>query len=57
MAKKIEKVRISKKSLRSIGLAKKFVWLVHMLFNKVLHENERYVLFLLKTEQTFWPTQ
>ena len=34
----------------NIGLAKKFVWLVNMLFNRVLHENEKCLLFLLKTE-------
>ena len=40
---------------RSVGLAKKFVWLMNT-FNKVLGENEKCV-FLLKTEQTFGPTQ
>ena len=34
----------------NIGLAKKFIWLVNMLFNRVLHENEKCLLFLLKTE-------
>lgn len=26
-------------------------------FTKLLGENEKYVLFLLKTEWSFWPTQ
>ena len=35
----------------------KSVWLMNMLFNKVLGENEKCLLFLLETEQTFWPIQ
>ena len=38
-------------------MAKKFIWLVDTLFNKILGENEKCVLFLLKTEQNFWSTQ
>ena len=34
----------------AIGLAKKFVQLVNLLFNKVLCENEKCLLVLLKTE-------
>ena len=34
----------------NIGLAKIFVWLMNTLFNKVLGENEKCLLFLLKTE-------
>ena len=34
-----------------------FVWLMNTLFNKVLGENEKGLLFLLKTKRTFWPTQ
>lgn len=37
------------------GLAKKFVWLMTMLFNKVHCENGKCLLFVLKTEQTFLP--
>ena len=33
-----------------IGLAKKFARLMNTLFNKVLGENEKCVLFLLKTK-------
>ena len=40
-----------------IGLAKKFVRLVNTLFNTVLGENEKCLLFLLKTKWAFWPTQ
>ena len=45
---------------RNIGLAKKFVWLVNALFNKVLGENEKkkkVSYFLLKTAQIFWLSQ
>ena len=42
----------------SAGLAKKFVRLMNTLFNKVLGENEKMrLLFLLRTERPFWPTQ
>lgn len=38
----------------SLGLAKKFVWLVNTLFNKVLAENEKYVFyFYLKPNEHF----
>ena len=30
---------------------------MNTLFNKVLGENEKCVLFLLKTERIFWPAQ
>ena len=30
---------------------------MNTLFNKVLGENEKGLLFLLKTKRTFWPTQ
>ena len=43
-------------SNHNIGLAKKFIRLINILFNKVLGENE-VSYFLLKTERTFWPTQ
>ena len=40
--------------IRYIGLAKKFVWLVNTLFNKVLHENEkRAFYFYLKLNELF----
>ena len=39
-----------------IELAKMFLWLVDLLFNKVLGEYENYLSFLLKIEQTFWLT-
>ena len=45
------------KMCQCTGLAKKFVWLMNMLFNKVHCENEKCLLFLPKTKQTFWPTQ
>lgn len=32
------------------------VWLVNKLFNKILGESEKHVLFLLKIKRTFWPT-
>ena len=41
---------------RSIGLAKKFVWLVNALFNKVLGENEKKkkcLIFYLKLNKFF----
>ena len=39
------------------GLAKKFVWLVNMLFNKVLGENEKCVFyFYLKPTALFGPS-
>ena len=44
-------------SLENIGLARKFVVLVNPMFNTILGENEKCLLFLLKTERTFWPTQ
>lgn len=34
-----------------IGLAKKFVWLVNILFNKILHENEKCLYFYLKLNE------
>ena len=38
----------------SIGLAKKFIWLLNTLFTEVLHENEKmFLLFLLKVKQPF----
>ena len=38
----------------SLGLAKKFIWLVNTLFNKVLAENEKYVFyFYLKPNKRF----
>ena len=38
----------------SLGLAKKFIWLVNTLFNKVLAENEKYVFyFYLKLNEHF----
>ena len=40
----------------NIGLTKKFVRLVNILFNKVLGKNKKRVLFLLKIEWTFWQT-
>ena len=40
----------------NIRLAKKFVWLVNTLFNKILGENEK-CAFLLNTERTSWSTQ
>ena len=48
---------ITSLKLGCIGLAKKFIRLMNMLFDKVLGENEKCLLFLLKTEETFWPTQ
>lgn len=48
--------------LRMLGRASKksgwprVIWLVNV-FNKVLSANEKYVLFLLKIKETFWPTQ
>ena len=41
----------------NIGLAKKFIQLMNTLFGKVLGENEKCLLFLFKTEWTFWPIQ
>ena len=39
---------------KSLGLAKKFPWLVNTLFNKVLAENEKYVFcFYLKPNEHF----
>ena len=39
----------------SLGLAKKFIWLVNTLFNKVLAENEKYVFyFYLKIKGNIW---
>ena len=40
-------------SSNTIRLAKKFVWLMNTLFNQVLGENEKCLLFSLKTEWTF----
>ena len=40
-------------SCNTIRLAKKFVWLMNTLFNQVLGENEKCLLFSLKTEWTF----
>lgn len=38
----------------SLGLAKKFVWFVNTLFNKVLAENEKYIFyFYLKPNEHF----
>ena len=38
----------------SPGLAKKFVWFVNTLFNKVLAENEKYIFyFYLKPNEHF----
>ena len=36
-----------------IGLAKKFVWLMNMLLNKVLGENEKRLLIYLKPNKLF----
>lgn len=43
------------KMCQCTALARKFVQLMNMLFNKVHCENGKYLLVLLKTEQTFWP--
>ena len=43
--------------MQLFGLAKKFVRLVNTSFNKILGENEKCLLLLLKTEGTSWPTQ
>ena len=30
---------------------------MNTLFNKILGDSEKYLLFLFKTERTFWPIQ
>lgn len=45
------------KMCQCTALARKFVQLMNMLFNKVHCENGKCLLVLLKTEQTFWPAQ
>ena len=55
---KDQKLKLHKFHDKCIGLAKKFVRLVNIWFNKFLHESEKMcLLFLFKTEWTFWLTQ